>query len=250
MTNYTIYALHLSSNEDYRYVGRTSRQTSERLKRHIRDAESGSTHPVHLWMMEAGVANLTYSILEETDDPEREAWWISYLSERGSRLLNVADATTGVGPWSEDQRARFSGENNPFYGRQHTEESRAKMRRSAPRTSGAEHHLTGKKLSPEHAAKIASAQRERWTPEARKAHSEKMREVSANMVRPDTSGENNPFYGRTHTAETRSKMSESAKNRPPISDETRERLRKRNHVRWHLNRGLVKIGCVFCDATL
>ena len=46
---------------------------------------------------------------------------------------------------------------------------------------------------------------------------------------PDSSEiieERNPFAGRTHTEETKKQMSSSAKNRPPVSEETRRKNAK------------------------
>lgn len=42
-------------------------------------------------------------------------------------------------------------------------------------------------------------------------------------------GIDNPFYGKHHSEETRQKMSESAHHRPPISEETREKLKNRKN---------------------
>ncbi len=40
--------------------------------------------------------------------------------------------------------------------------------------------------------------------------------ASGRLARPDMRGENNPFYGKTHTPETRAKLSEAASNRGPV----------------------------------
>lgn len=40
------------------------------------------------------------------------------------------------------------------------------------------------------------------------------------------SGENNPFFGKTHTEECKQRMREKAKYRKPVSQETREKLSK------------------------
>lgn len=39
-------------------------------------------------------------------------------------------------------------------------------------------------------------------------------------------GENAPMYGKRHSDETRAKMSEAAKNKPPMSEERRQKLRE------------------------
>lgn len=62
---------------------------------------------------------------------------------------------------------------NPFKGRKHTEEAKAKLRKAHK----------GKKLSEEHCAKISRA----------------------------ISGEGNPFYGKHHTEETKARLSKASK---------------------------------------
>lgn len=59
---------------------------------------------------------------------------------------------------------------------------------------------------------------------------------------PSYSGENNPFYGKTHSEETRKKMSEAKKDFVPwnkgqaMLDETKEKLRERASERVEENR--------------
>lgn len=43
---------------------------------------------------------------------------------------------------------------------------------------------------------------------------------------------NNPFKGKKHSEETRKKMSEAQKNRPPISEATRQKLRDAASKQW------------------
>lgn len=249
MTKHIIYGLHLSTDNEIRYVGRSTRSANERLRRHIRDTYNGSLIPVHTWMREVGVENVRLLVLEVVHDegPAREAAWISNLRTSGNRLTNVHNPSNSPkGPWSEEQRRNHKGENNPYYGRKHSEETRAKMRASAPRTSGPAHHLYGVKVDPEEAKrKAAKAAEVRWTPEAREAQRQKMLKDNPFMGM-DVSGQNNPFYGKTHNEDTRARMAESAKSRPPISEETRRKLRLRNHKRWHVNRGVTKSDCEFC----
>lgn len=58
-------------------------------------------------------------------------------------------------------------------------------------------------------------------------------------------GEKNPMYGKKHTSETRKKISESSKNRLPISEETRRKIsiasKGRNIGRKHTDEELKKM---------
>lgn len=55
-------------------------------------------------------------------------------------------------------------------------------------------------------------------------------------------GENNPMYGRHHTDEARMKISNAVKQRPPISDETRKKLRDKRKLRVMSPETCKKIG--------
>lgn len=84
------------------------------------------------------------------------------------------------------------GELNPFYNKQHSEESRLKIKKA----------LTGKKLTEKHRKNISNGVKKRFeNPEERKKIS--------NAVK----GEKNPFYGKTHSEEVRKIISEAQKGR-------------------------------------
>ena len=104
----------------------------------------------------------------------------------------------------------MTGENNPFYGKTHTKESNNKNRIN---------HLK-ENITDERIKIISEAAQKRVieypiTKETRKIKSEFMIDYWENN--PDRkiehsklmTGENNPFYGKTHTKESRKKMSDS-----------------------------------------
>lgn len=65
-----------------------------------------------------------------------------------------------------------------------------------------------------------------YTKEIRLKYSFAMEEISK-WRKKNFKGENNPFYGKTHSEETKQKMSIKAKQRPPRSKEFREECSKR-----------------------
>jgi hypothetical protein len=73
--------------------------------------------------------------------------------------------------WKQSLKEKNSGNNNPFYGKKHSIESKEKISKKN----------TGKKRSEQHKKKISIAM----------------------------TGENNPFYGKKHTEESRAKISEN-----------------------------------------
>lgn len=93
-------------------------------------------------------------------------WYNTFMSKKGYRLKEET---------KEKIRLAMTGENNPFYGRTHTEESKAKIR------------IKKIGLYPS--------------------------EETIEKIREATKGKNNPFYGKKHSSEAREKISASAKKR-------------------------------------
>lgn len=193
VSQFSVYGLRLSSERHYRYVGQTSKEPRVRLTQHARSARSGSTQPIHEWMRECGPENVVCDVLEQPCPTEdylsyAESYWIQELRSFGHDLLNAKDGGA-AGPrgvrWSTEQRTRVSGAGNPFHGRKHSDETRARMSASAPRRSGSDHHLHGKKQSAEHIAKRIGNN----DSPAQKAHSRKLNHVRwherRNIVKPD-----------------------------------------------------------------
>lgn len=151
---------------------------------------------------------------------------IAYLYNR-----NVSDKTRKklseiqIALWENHERhelmsKRFSGEQNPFYGKTHSAETREKLSNSAKGrmvsdetkkkisiAGKGKHHTeeTKKKLSIALKGKPKSDQhRQHWL--------ESMStEESKRKQRESKLGEKNPMYSKHHTEETRKKLSESIK---------------------------------------
>lgn len=81
-------------------------------------------------------------------------------------------------------------------------------------------NATGRKLSAQQKKKLSESRKGKGNPMYGKpAH---------NRGKPGLSGEDNPFYGRSHSKETRRKMSIAAKNRPKRP--MKEKIKKQNSV--------------------
>lgn len=121
-----------------------------------------------------------------------------------------------VAKQSERQKGKFAGQNNPFFGKTHTEatkeilrqknigkfvseETRAKQRAAAPR--GENHHAFGKKLTEECKQKIS--------------------ENHANV-----SGSNNPNYGQHWSDEWKQEQSQRMKNNRKFDQQDIRRIRQ------------------------
>lgn len=136
---------------------------------------------------------------------------------------------------SETLKVKLVGENNPNYGKHHSEETKRiisekiKARMKIPENNP----WYGKHPTEEMLQKMRKAQRKRFSnPEER----EKM----SRALKGKYCGENHPFYGQTHTEETKQIISEKAierlsnkENHPMFgrkhSEETKDKISK-NHA--------------------
>ena len=90
------------------------------------------------------------------------------------------------------------GENNPFYGKKHTDETRAKMSESHPDVSGENGYFFGR----HHTEKTKQKNSE--------AHlGKKLTEEHKKKISDGQKGENNRFYGKKHSDESKKKISEN-----------------------------------------
>ena len=143
------------------------------------------------------------SVITSKDSMEKYQITAEEYEEARKRFVSM--------PYSEERRQRISEAGK---GRKHSKETREKMSKNAKE----------RYKNPENCSMYG------------KKHSEetkkKMREHHADM-----SGENHPNYGKHHSEETRRKISEGQKNKPPISEETREKMRRNNMGEGNPNYG-------------
>jgi hypothetical protein len=237
-----VYGVRLIDTVEYRYVGQTINKAEVRFKGHRKVALAGRKTPFYDWLRKFDPAEVQVDMLQEIytsleDLGDAEIFWIAGLREDGHRLLNLTDG--GLGPTgyvqSAEQRAahvlRMTGTkikprygvDNPFTGKTHSDEQKAKWSRQRAGSItgdknpnfgkfGADHPSFGRVMSDESKAKL-SAQR---------------------------TGALNPNFGKSSSAETRAKLSAATKGIPMPSSV------RSAHTRHHTNKGKVKDSCRHC----
>lgn len=236
-----VYGIRLKTSDEYRYVGITTKTLSRRFHQHLRKAALGNKTPLYDWMRKHEAEELTADTLDVLDGleelSEAEIQWIAYLRSQGERLLNISEG--GLGPtgvvWTEEQRtaARIRstgrpglsrpGELNPFYGKKHSEEQRQKWSNDRKGSNSGSENPNFGKFGPEHPS-----------------YGHEVTEQTRKLLSEARMGELNPNFGKSPSAETRSKQSAATQGIPRPAN-------KRNaHTRHHTNKNVVKIDCQYC----
>ena len=201
------------------YVG-SSQNIWERWKDH-RKALRCNNDSIYLQAAfnKYGVENFILEILEEVKGSRKDTFNIEqeYL-DRGFELgvlYNVSRSACGgsYGEVSDETRVKMSknntGENNPFYGKTHTEEWR---REQSEKMSGENNPRYGKSPSDKTRAKLSKAGKGRVVTEETRAKLSValMGHKVTEETRAKLSGENNPMYGKHHTKEWKENQSKAS----------------------------------------
>lgn len=126
---------------------------------------------------------------------EKEIFWIKELNATNRKIgYNICEGGKSY--------RTMKGENNPFYGKHHTEETKEKIREKRKL----------QKMSDEQKQKL----REKWLTDANPGKNkspetiEKLKDAAKKLNRI---GENNPIYGKKHKEETKKHWSEVRKGK-------------------------------------
>jgi group I intron endonuclease len=119
------------------YIGFSTKSLEQRIKGHLWRARSQEKHYLHNAIIKWGWENFECEVLKDDATKEDEIRLIeehqTYWEYGGYNLTKGGDGTTGYIPIVSEQRkkelsVRMKGENNPFYGKRHSESTKAKMR--------------------------------------------------------------------------------------------------------------------------
>lgn len=118
----------LNSKTGKRYIGVTTRSLHKRKLEHISKHKQGVT-PLQKAFIKHGVDLFHWTVLKESDDSDYlyrlEKRFISYLRFKKERLYNAHPGGEG---------GSFPGVDHAWYGKKHSQETIAKMKKSNKRT--------------------------------------------------------------------------------------------------------------------
>jgi hypothetical protein len=208
-----------------RYVGATTRGREARFKAHLRAARAGDGRELYRWMSSELTAghNIISILIESCDNIEtlrlREEYWISEIpglfNGNGGGVVVIPSPPTRA-RMSASAKARFEDpkERGKIWpssrSRDVSEETREKLRQANVRRFE----------DPAERERIGSRTRgQTLSPEHRAA-----------LSRANT--------GKKHSPETLAKLRAAKAGKPS----------RPMHNRWHVNRGIVKPDCIFCNA--
>lgn len=120
------------------YVGQTCRTFKERMGEHLRHKNT----TLGKALAKYGIDNFEYKVIDEAKTieelNEKEIFWIEKLNSitpYGYNLCKGGNNTLGYNHKEESKekmrlskKGTFKGEDNPFFGKKHTQETRQKMR--------------------------------------------------------------------------------------------------------------------------
>lgn len=196
------------------YIGQAI-DIDQRWKTHRRNSLNQRSkeynYPLYRAMRKYGIENFTFEVVEKCCNEElndKEVFYIkqynSYIHSEKSNGYNMTIGGGGTRGYilSEVSREKISmatrGENNPMYGKKGELSPLFGTRFSEEHKQKISEALSNRKLSKETIARISKSKKGvKFSKEHRKKLSEK------------TKGEKNPFYGKTHSEETKKKISDN-----------------------------------------
>jgi group I intron endonuclease len=196
------------------YIGQTVRSLELRKKEHLNQNRSFKTLFQNA-LYKHGPESFDWEILFETDNIDELNEKEIYYIKKYNTLENGYNLTTGGmnGTYSKESKKKLSkiakkriGDKNSFYGK-------------GSRIKGENNHFFGKKHSEETKEKLRQKR-------LGKKHSEETKR----KISKESRGEKNGFYGKKHSEETKRKIRESHLGKKH-SEETKQKMRESHRRR-------------------
>lgn len=245
-----IYGLVCPISYQIRYIGQTTKELKERKRNHINSYlrahryKSKLTHKM-AWFRHLDEVEKLRSIeiiqIEECDNVllyVREKFWIDEYRKNGSKLTNLKDGGFNpsgykIGPMSEDIKIKISETLRKFWNDYKNSDEDLKRIENIKNTK-MERYGTLKSFyghTEDSILKISKAVTGENNPFYGKVHTtESKLKMSDNHI--NYNGENNPFYGKTHREETKKIIKEKRKN---------QIIKSRKIGLYDMNKNLIRI---------
>lgn len=228
-----------------KYVGQTKNKASKRIRKHARLAEKGEGFAISCAIKKYGLNSFKIEIFNVPNDLldffeksliekyncmspngynlESGGKKNKFMSEESKRKISLASLGHTL---SEETKKILSEkkirENNPMYGKQHSDEVKEKM---------------------------SDSQKERWDDDLKQHYSEmyegdknpffgkKHSEETINKIREKCTGENSVHYGKHRSQEIKDKISKKHKGKK-LSEKTKNKIGEANkgHTAWNKGR--------------
>lgn len=210
------------------YIGKTSRKLEVRIKEHVYRANKGVGKSAFAQaLVKYGENNFNWCVIDEAysldELNDKEVFWIEFYNsyrannfQKGYNLTVGGEGVIGYKYTNDDrEKIRLSR-----IGKNHSDETRVKIRLSnIGLQSGNKHPMFGKKFSPERCEKISKKlMNHNVSEETRrklsKAHAgKKLSSEHVEKMRKNFTGEGNGMFGKTHSDESKDKISKANKGR-------------------------------------
>ena len=173
---------------------------------------------------------------------EREIYWINYYqADKNDSFYNIAYG-------GSNSKYALRGEKHPFYNKKHKRDSLIKMSESK---TGDKNPMYGHHQSEETKRKIGDAQKGENNHMYGKheeaywfnKHRDEKTKKKISQTRKENkiaTGENNPFYGKTHSDETKSIISNLHKNTIYVNNGEITKRIKQDDINEYISNGWVK----------
>lgn len=201
-----------------KYVGQTISRPQIRWSNHKIEARTGSPYAIHRAIRKHGVDNFSFEVIAECIQP--------FLDDLEVALIDLYASTTWANGYNMTVGGDTCGENHPGFGKKHTDEHKRKISESLRgQFVGSKNPMFGKSPSLERREKQRQAMTGRvFSPETIKRMKEAQLGAKHHFFGKSTSAEvkakiSSANKGKTRTEETKRRMRESAKLRPPRTEE-------------------------------
>lgn len=225
------------------YIGLTSHSLKYRWKKHIESVNNDSDCLIHKAIKKHGKDNFIMELLEEClleNLNNREMYWIKHFNTfKGSGYNMTAGGDGFRGGHTESTKRKISEANK---GKKASEETKLKM---SEQRKGENNNFFGKSHTEETKKNISDSLKQGYSdgsiihPWEGKNHSNQTKELISESMKIVWENQPHPMLGKNHSEESKNKMSESRKGKKLSEDHIKtisNRTKEENNPKAKLNK--------------